>query len=103
PVSDGAQVRKAVDELAPKVDAVWLMPDRRLFSDGVARAVLAVTLQKKIPLLAFSDALTAAGALASVAPDPRDLGRRAARIALGIAGRAPAERLPVPPPMTSPG
>jgi hypothetical protein len=39
----------------------------------------------------------------TIAPDPGDIGRRAARLALGLAGRAPADRLAVPPPATSPG
>jgi ABC-type uncharacterized transport system substrate-binding protein len=103
PASDGAQVRAALVELAPKIDLLWLVPDRHLFNDETARAVLAFTLDKKIPLWAFSDALVQAGAFAGVYPDGRDIGRRAARMAIDVAGRAPESRLPVPAPMTSPG
>lgn len=103
PASDAAQVRAALAELAPKIDLLWLAPDPRLFSDETARAVLAFALEKKIPLWAFSDALAQAGAFAAVIPDGKDIGRRAARLAIDLAGRAPEQRLPVPPPMTSPG
>jgi putative tryptophan/tyrosine transport system substrate-binding protein len=102
-VSDASQVRKALDDLAPQIDVLWLVPDRRLYSDAGVKIAIDFALQKKIALLGFSDAITAAGALVSLAPDGKDIGRRAARIALGIAGRPADQRLPVPPPATSPG
>jgi putative ABC transport system substrate-binding protein len=103
PAGNAAQVRAALVELAPKIDLLWLAPDASLFSDDVARATLAFAREHKVAAFGFSDALTQAGALVSMAPDARDMGRRAARIALGIAGRAPAQRVPVPPPASSPG
>jgi putative ABC transport system substrate-binding protein len=103
PAVDAAAVQAALVDLAPKIDVLWMIPDRRLFSDGTARAVLAYTLSKRIPLLAFSDTLAQAGALVALSPDARDIGRRAARIALDLAGRVPHQRLPMPPPMSSPG
>jgi ABC-type uncharacterized transport system substrate-binding protein len=98
-----AQVKTAVAELAPQVDVLWMAPDRKLFTDEVARAVLAVAMQKKLPLLGFSEEQAQAGALVVTLPDPKDIGRRAARLALALAGRAPEQRLPVPAPSTSPG
>jgi putative ABC transport system substrate-binding protein len=103
PASDPGQVRAALTELAPKIDLLWLIPDRRLFSDETARAIIAFGIEKKIPVWAFSDDLVQAGAFASVLPDGRDIGRRAARLAIDLAGRAPETRLPVPAPMSSPG
>ena len=93
-VDDPARVDVAVAELAPKVDALWVA------------STLTPTSAKwsgKVALLGSDEKSTAAGALFSLAPDARDIGRRAARMALGIAGRAPADRVPVPPPATSPG
>jgi ABC-type uncharacterized transport system substrate-binding protein len=98
-----AQVRGALGELAAQVDVLLMLPDRRLFSDETARAVVAFALEKKLPLLAFSEEQAQAGALVATLPDPRDIGRRAARLALALAGRAPEQRLPVPVPSTSPG
>ena len=92
--ADCANSAAAVDELAPKVDAVWI---------ACAWPRAATKWSAKVPLLGSDDKATAAGALFSLAPDARDIGRRAARLALGIAGRAPDARLPVPPPATSPG
>ena len=94
-VEGPARVGAAVDELAPKVDAVWV-------ATSLPQAA-AAKWRGKVALLGGNDSATAVGALFSLAPDTADIGRRAARLALGIAGRAPEARLPVPPPATSPG
>ncbi|HEY2747615.1 MAG TPA: ABC transporter substrate binding protein [Polyangia bacterium] len=95
-VVDGpAHVGAAVDELAPKVDAVWI-------TTALPQAA-AAKWRGRVALLGGNESATAVGALFSLAPDAADIGRRAARLALGIAGRAPAARLPMPPPETSPG
>jgi putative ABC transport system substrate-binding protein len=91
---DAAHVAAAVDELAPKVDALWI---------SCAFPATAGKWSAKVALLGSDEKSTAAGALFSLAPDARDIGRRAARLAAGIAGRTPDTRLPVPPPTTSPG
>jgi len=92
--ADCANVAAPVDELAPTNDAVWLTCG---WPPGAAKW------SGKVALLASDEKATAAGALFALAPDARDIGRRAARMALGIAGRTPETRLPVPPPATSPG
>ncbi len=103
PVNDPKELKGALAGLVGKIDVLWLVPDARLYTTEQFRAVLGATLEHKIALLGFLDAFTQSGAVASMSPDPRDIGRRAMRLALGIAGRAPDHRLPVPAPMTSPG
>ncbi len=103
PVRDAKDIKNALADLAGKIDVLWLVPDPKLFTMDMFRFVLAYTLDRKIALLGFLDAFTQSGALASMAPDYKDIGRRAMRLALGIAGRPPEQRLPVPAPMTSPG
>jgi len=94
-VDGAAAVDAAVAELGPKVDALWVV--------SALPPATAARWRAKVALLGASDGATAAGALFSLAPDPGDIGRRAARLALGLAGRAPAQRLVAPPPATSPG
>jgi ABC-type uncharacterized transport system substrate-binding protein len=88
-------VAAAVDELAPHVDAVWIV--------ATPPPATLAKWSGRVALLGSDDKATEGGALFSLAPDARDIGRRAARLALGIAGRAPAQRLPVPAPATSTG
>jgi putative ABC transport system substrate-binding protein len=102
-VTEAKDVRNALNDLAGKIDVLWLVPDPHLFTNDMFRFVLGFTLDRKIALLGFLDVFTASGALASMAPDYRDIGRRAMRLAVGIAGRAPEQRLPVPAPASSPG
>jgi putative ABC transport system substrate-binding protein len=102
-VADAKDVKTALADLADKIDVLWLVPDPHLFSPEMFRFVLGFTLDRKIALLGFLDTFTQSGAVASMSPDYKDIGRRAMRLALGIAGRAPEQRLPVPAPMTSPG
>jgi putative ABC transport system substrate-binding protein len=102
-VSDAKDVKNALNDLAGKIDVLWLVPDPHLFSPDMFRFVLGFTLDHKIALLGFLDSFTQSGAIASMSPDYRDIGRRAMRLALGIAGRPAEQRLPVPAPMTSPG
>ena len=103
PLSDSAKLSETLAELGPKIDALWVAPDDALFPAATIRTLVAFARKSHVALLGYSDAFTDAGALASMAPDARDIGRRAARMALGIAGRAPEQRLPVPPPTSSPG
>jgi putative ABC transport system substrate-binding protein len=102
-VADAKEVKTALAELADKIDVLWLVPDPHLYSPEMFRFVLGFTLDRKIALLGFLDTYTQSGAVASMSPDYKDIGRRAMRLAVGIAGRTPEQRLPVPPPMTSPG
>lgn len=93
---DAAHVDAVIDELAPSSDAVWIAT-----AGWPTKA--AAKWRNKVALLGGSDQATALGALFSLAADARDIGRRAARLALGIAGRAAGARVPVPAPTTSPG
>jgi ABC-type uncharacterized transport system substrate-binding protein len=70
---------------------------------GPWSATAAAKWRGKVALIGSDDKSTAGGALFSLAADARDIGRRAARLALGIAGRAAEARVPVPSPTTSPG
>jgi putative ABC transport system substrate-binding protein len=101
-VTDARGVRAALEEIADGIDALWLMPDPRLISAEMFNYLLVFTLERKIALFGFLDSFTQAGALASIAPDYQEIGRRAASMASELNGRAPAARLPVPPPVFSP-
>ena len=91
---DAAHVSAAVSELATKVDVVWIAEP---FPEAAAKWT------GKLALIGSDERAVTLGALFALAPDARDIGRRAARMALSIANRAAEQRLPVPPPSTSPG
>jgi ABC-type uncharacterized transport system substrate-binding protein len=93
-VEDAAHAATALAELSAKVDAVWVAVS---FPDVV------VKWSGKVALFGGDEKTAAAGALFVLAPDARDIGRRAARTALGIFNRTAEQRVPVPPPSASPG
>lgn len=103
PVADARAVRSALPELAASIDALWLLPDPQLITPEMMNFLLVFTLERKLPLLGFFDSLTRAGALASVAPDYRAIGQRAAKLASELAARPAESRVPVPPMIGSPG
>jgi putative ABC transport system substrate-binding protein len=103
PVGDAREVRSALGEIASGIDGLWLMPDPKLITAEMFNYLLVTTLERKIALFGFLDSFTQAGALASIAPDYQEIGRRAARLALEIHGRAEGARLPVPAPQAGPG
>jgi putative ABC transport system substrate-binding protein len=103
PISQAREVRGALGEIAGSIDALWLMPDPHLITPEIFNYLLVFTLERKIALFGFLDSLTQAGALASVAPDYQEIGRRAARVAAEVAAKPAEGRLPVPAPQGSPG
>jgi putative ABC transport system substrate-binding protein len=103
PVNDPREVRPALNEIAGAIDALWLMPDSRLLTAEMFSFLLSFTLERKIALYGFLDSFTEAGALASISPDYQEIGRRAAKLAAELADKPPEVRLPVPPPISSPG
>jgi len=103
PVTDPREVRGALADIAGSIDALWLVPDSRLLTAEMFNFLLAFTLERKIALFGFLDSFTAAGALASIAPDYVEIGRRAGKMAQDLADKPAESRLPAPPPQSSPG
>jgi putative ABC transport system substrate-binding protein len=102
-VHDPREVRGALAEMADGIDALWLLPDPRLLSAEMFSYLLASTLERRIALFGFLDSFTEAGALASIAPDYAENGRRAGRLAMELAERPSETRFPVPAPLSSSG
>ncbi len=103
PVGDAKEVRPALAEIASSIDALWLMPDPRLITAEMFNYLLVFTLEHKIALYGFLDSFTQAGALASVAPDYAEIGKRAGRMVAELLAKTPDQRVPVPPPAPGPG
>jgi ABC-type uncharacterized transport system substrate-binding protein len=59
--------------LAPEVDGLWLLPDNRVLSPRVIKAMLAQASRHRVQSLAFTPTLLEWGALLSVSSTPRNL------------------------------
>ena len=102
-VADARDVRGAADAIGGQIDVLWLWPDPRLINSEMFSVLLLSTIDRRVALVGFLDSFTQAGALASVAPDYREAGKRAGKLAAELLAKSAAARVPVPPPLLSPG
>lgn len=78
------EVKKAIDDIIDKIDALWLIPDSTVISRETFKLILDITIKREIPLLCTSDAFVKAGALLSVFPDYGEIGKQAGKMAKEI-------------------
>lgn len=96
-VADPRGMRRAIDDLAPKVDALWLPADRDILTTDTFRVLGEETRRRHLPLLVTSDNMVRAGGLFAVVPDPSGIGQQAADEAIAILeDRQPEERVTYP-------
>jgi putative tryptophan/tyrosine transport system substrate-binding protein len=78
--SNEQQVVPALESLLPKTDLLLAVPDSLLYSRTSIKPVLITAYRFKRPVIAFSAALTRAGALAALYSTPAQIGRQAADV-----------------------
>jgi len=76
PVSSHKTVPKALRGMLGKIDALWMVPDDTVLTTQSFRFFLVTSFEKKLPFLAISDIFVKVGALATIAPDPQELGQQ---------------------------
>jgi putative ABC transport system substrate-binding protein len=95
PVKDLSEFGVRARDVAPHVDALWLPADATVAAREAFQFLLGISLQRRIPLFVFSDALVRAGALAAVAPDFTTAGAQAAEAVRRIQSGERAGDIPV--------
>jgi putative ABC transport system substrate-binding protein len=70
----------ALQELAGKVDAYWLLPDPQLTAPQVFGSILEFSMKNSVPVISFSEKYLARGAAVAVTFDTVDMGRQAAEL-----------------------
>lgn len=75
-------VPKLLNELHGKIDALWVPPVPSLLSRDSLEAILAFSLEARVPVVSYSPRLLKAGVAVSVAPDLNALSNQA--VELGI-------------------
>lgn len=97
PATGAKQVRKVLDALAPRVDAVWVPPDRDVLTAETFRMLTDESRRRKLPLLVPTDNMVRAGGLFAVVPDAAGVGQDAARAAIAILeDRSPGDHVTYP-------
>jgi putative ABC transport system substrate-binding protein len=79
-VRSEADVPKALGELRPKIDALWLVGDRTVLTTQSLQYVFLFAFQNNLPLIGLSDHFVKMGALFAVGPDYEDIGRQSGEL-----------------------
>ncbi len=79
-VRSEADVPKALSELRPRIDALWLVGDRTVLNTQSLQYVFLFDFQNKLPLIGLSDHVVRMGALFAVGPDYEDIGRQSGEL-----------------------
>ncbi len=83
-VNSPKELPAALESLLRRVDVLWSVPDRVVFSPKTAKAVLLSSFRNRIPFIGLSSAWVKAGALYALDWDYRDLGAQSGEMALNI-------------------
>lgn len=78
PLANLSELANRARESARRADALWMPADPTVAASEPFRFLLELSLERRIPFFAFSDALVRAGALAAVIPDYAAAGAQAA-------------------------
>ncbi len=95
PVSDLQELQAKARDLVGRVDVLWMPADPTVATPEVFRYLLRQSLERRMPLLVFSEALVRAGALMAVSPDYAWVGARVADAVRRIQSGERAGDIPV--------
>jgi putative ABC transport system substrate-binding protein len=83
-VQNSKDVPSELLDMRKNIDVFWMLPDLTLITPETIEFLLLFSLEKRIPVLAFSYKYIELGALMSISIDPFDIGRQAGEIANAI-------------------
>ncbi len=102
PVTSHKKVPKALRDMLGKIDALWMVPDDTVLTTDSFKFFLVTSFEKKLPFFAISDIFVKVGALATIAPDPIELGRQiCGLITQSQSGQLDMKKTNVLPPMAT--
>jgi len=95
-INKPGEIADAVKDIIWEVDALWMIPDSTVVSKESFQYLLESSIEKKIPLLVFSEGFVKSGALLALAPDYPVIGRQAGSLVQKIIeGQSPGAIPPV--------
>jgi len=84
PVSSHKKVPGALREMLGNIDVLWMVPDDTVITMDSFRFLLVTSLENKLPMMAVTDIFVKFGALATIVPDPAEVGRQICKIVNAI-------------------
>lgn len=91
PVSGPGEIKDAFAEIGGKIDVLWMVQDKTVGTGLGFKVLLVESLERKLPLVAYSGSFVENGALLSLSPDfDRTAGNTVAMVQQVLAGKAPS-------------
>jgi len=94
-VNNAEDVPGAFMRLRREIDVFWLVPDHFVVTPENFRFLRDETQRLKMPLIAYTENLVAAGALMAAGPDRKAVGKQLASLAVSVLDGASPEVLPM--------
>jgi putative ABC transport system substrate-binding protein len=90
PIQSEKEIPAVLEKLKNEVDGIWAVADPLIFTPQSTQFILLFTLRNGLPLMGLTPSFVQAGALFTLAPDYKDVGRQAGEMALEvISGKNP--------------
>jgi putative ABC transport system substrate-binding protein len=91
---DAKMFHQDVKDLSGYIDAFWMLPDVNLLTPENTEILLLLSMEKKIPIITFSEKFLDMGAFMAISVDPFLMGEQAGRLARKVlSGPHPAEKI----------
>lgn len=83
-VTTPREIPKALEYLSSRIDVLWGIPDKMVFTQQTAKQILLFSFKNRIPLIGLSSSWVKAGALYALDWDYREVGRECGERAAAI-------------------
>lgn len=93
-VDRAPEVPAALDRLASRIDAYWMLPDLTVVTPQTVESLLLFSLERRVPVLTFSEKYLDRGATLALTLDFAAMGRQAGGMARRILAGVPPARIP---------
>ncbi|MGB2698044.1 MAG: ABC transporter substrate-binding protein [Candidatus Zixiibacteriota bacterium] len=92
PIHSEKEIPSTLEKLKNEVDGIWAVADPLIFTPQSTQFILLFTLRNGLPLMGLTPSFVQAGALFTLVPDYKDVGRQAGEMALEIiSGKEPGQ------------
>lgn len=89
------EIPSALEKLKNEVEGIWAVADPLIFTPQSTQFILLFSLRNGLPLMGLTPSFVQAGALFTLTPDYKDVGRQAGEMALEIISGKEPKHIPV--------
>jgi putative ABC transport system substrate-binding protein len=95
PIQSEKEIPSTLEKMKNEVDGIWAVADPLIFTPQSTQFILLFTLRNGLPLMGLTPSFVQAGALFTLVPDYKDVGKQAGEMALEIISGKEPRYIPV--------